>query len=79
MKRLIIVTVLSSFLTTGCVPLLVGTAVYGVSKKRQQQNEQQAEYSHYLLKMQKLNMERETKGLEPVEILDRRDWESTTK
>ena len=68
MKKIItLVLLLSSFLTSGCLPVLVGGLIYkGTANKEN--------YSHYVIETQKLNTEREVKGLKPVPVMTFDEW-----
>jgi len=73
MRKIIIVFTMC-FLLQGCIPLLVGTAVYGISKNQQNKTERLKTYNMYRIEMEKLNIDRETKGLEPVEVESYEAW-----
>ena len=58
----------------GCIPLLVGSAVYGVQKGKKNKTERLAAYDDYIIGMEKINLEREIAGLEPRAITSFADW-----
>ena len=68
MKKLLAVILLSSSLfASGCLPVLVGGLIYkGTANKEN--------YSHYVIETQKLNTDREVKGLKPIPMLSFDEW-----
>lgn len=52
--------VLLAFLVSGCVPVLIGGAIYKSSKTKGQRQE-------FMTQFQKTNMEREKAGLKPLD------------
>jgi len=59
----------SAFLLSGCLPVLVGGAIYNSTAKREA-------YSKYLTESQKNNTDREVKGLKPIKVMSYDEWES---
>jgi len=74
MMRNFIWLVVIMFCLNGCIPLLVGTAVYGVQKGKMNKTERLAAYDGYVLGMERINMEREIAGLEPKAITSFEVW-----
>jgi len=73
MRNLIALVVLM-FVLNGCVPVIIGSAVYGVQKGKQNKTERLAAYDQYVLGMEKINMDREIAGLDPRAITSFADW-----
>ncbi len=68
MKRLFVIILL----ITGChVPALQ----YGDAAQKNAETSRLSAYTDYVLKMEKLNVEREVKGLQRRPILSRNEWE----
>ena len=74
MKQLILI-LMSCLTLQGCIPLLAGTAVYGVQKGKAVKTERLKVYNRYKMDMEELNMERELKGLEVKKIEDFEEWQ----
>jgi hypothetical protein len=70
----ILLIVLICFCTSGCIPLLVGAAVYGVQKGKQNKTARLKEYDTYKMDMEELNLQRELKGLKTKKIENFSEW-----
>lgn len=74
MKKIIILVVVVLCSSLGCVPLLVGGAIYGVQKGKQNKTERMKAYDEYRIEMAKINTERELNHLEPLSIPTFEEW-----
>lgn len=80
MKRnLLILTLAISLLSSGCIPLIAGAAVYGVVKSGQNSTERRKAYDQYVFRQQEINMQREKEGLAPIDMLSYPEWKETLK
>lgn len=59
----------ASLFLSGCLPVLVGGAIYNSTAKREA-------YSKYVTESQRNNTEREVKGLKPIKVMSFEEWES---
>lgn len=66
--RYLTATIVSLSLS-GCLPVLVGGAIYNSTAKREA-------YSKYVTESQRNNTEREAKGLKPIKVMSFDEWES---
>jgi hypothetical protein len=64
-----LVVAFSAFLLAGCLPVLVGGAIYNSTAKREA-------YSKYVTESQKNNTDREVKGLKPLKVMSYEEWET---
>ena len=78
MRKLIVLTAVLCISSFGCVPLLVGGAIYGVQKGKANTTDRLKAYDDYKIEMSKLNTEREAKGLQPVPIETFDEWNNIT-
>lgn len=74
MVRGLIALVALMFVLNGCIPVIIGSAVYGVQKGKQNKTERLKAYDDYVLGMERINMERELAGLETKAITSFDDW-----
>ena len=67
--RKILAVLCSVWLLAACLPTVAGVAAYKIA-----QNKTQNSYREYVTQMEKTNLERREKGLEPLPIRTFTEW-----
>lgn len=72
---LVIIVLLSISLTqTGCIVAAIGAVKYGNSKKKAAEAKTMEFYNQYVIGMEKINIERQSKNLKPVKIMTFKEY-----